>query len=186
MDLYYVTGNKLKVKLANQVFSKYGINVIQEDMDFDEIQSLDCEVVANTASKALANLLNKPVLKNDSGLFIDCLDGFPGALSKFCESNIKASGYIKLLEGIENRNCHWVEVLSYCEPGGEPVCFTSISSGTISEDVRETDYGYDFDKIFIPLGDTRTFSQMGEEEHVNFFNQDAYDKMALYLIENRK
>ena len=182
MDLFYVTGNDLKVKLAKEVFGKFGINIIQKNIETPEIQSLDCEEVANYSSSYAAEKLNVPVLKNDSGLFIDFLDGFPGALAKYAENTIKAEGFIKLLDGVENRSCYWVEVLSYCEPLKEPISFVSISKGTISQSVCEG-RGYDYDKIFIPLGDERTFSQMSEEEQIASFNQDAYLNLANYLIE---
>lgn len=180
MKLYYVTGNELKIKLAKKIFKDLDIEIVQENIDTPEIQSLDCEEVSKYSSKYAANLLGKPVLKNDSGFCIEELDNFPGALAKYCESTIGAQGYIRILEGKKNRNCFWVEVLSYCKPNEEPITFTSISYGTISDEVREG-RGYDFDKIFIPDCDTRTFSQMSEEEQINYFSDEAYLKLYNYL-----
>ena len=180
MKIYYVTGNELKIKLAKSIFEKNGVEVIQEDIETPEIQSLDCKEIADYSSKYAANLLNKPVLKNDSGFFIEALDGFPGALAKYAEDKIKADGFIKLLEGKDNRKAYWVEILSYCEPGGNPVSFASYSYGKIANEVHEG-IGYDYDKIFIPEDDTRTFSEMSEEEHIAFFNQDAYLGLLDYL-----
>ncbi len=180
MKIYYVTGNELKMKVAKSIFEKHDIEVIQEDIDTPEIQSLDCKEVAEYSSKYAANLLNKPVLKNDSGFFIEALDGFPGALARYAEDTIKADGFIKLLEGKDNRNAYWIEVLSYCEPGKDPISFTSRSDGYISDVVKEG-RGYDYDKIFIPKNDNRTFSEMSEEEQIAFFNQDAYLKLLEYL-----
>lgn len=185
MIVYYVTGNELKVKLAKSIFEKRGVEVIQEDVDTPEIQSLDCKEVAEYSARYAADLLNKPVLKNDSGFFIEALDGFPGALAKYAEDTIKAEGYIKLLEGAKTRKAYWIEVLSYCEPGGKPVSFTSRSDGYISDKVYEGE-GYDYDKIFIPENDNRTFSQMTEEEHISFFNQDAYLQIIDYLDKQKK
>ena len=176
----YVTSNDLKIKLARASFGKCNIEVIQKSIETPEIQSLDCKEVANYSSKYAANLLGIPVIKNDSGLFIDELDGFPGALSKYAENTLKAEGFIKLLKGAKTRSAHWIEVLSYCEPGSEPVCFESISYGSISDHVIEG-RGYDYDKIYIPSGDTRTFSQMSEEEQISTFDTSAYIKLANYL-----
>lgn len=180
MKIYYVTGNDLKMALAKSIFEKEGVEVIQEDIDTPEIQSLDCEEIANYSSKYASKLLNKPVLKNDSGFFIEALDGFPGALAKYAEDKIKAEGFIKLLEGHNNRKAYWIEVLSYCEPGKEPVSFISKSNGYIADRVHKG-RGYDYDKIFIPENDFRTFSEMSEEEHIAFFNQDAYLQLLDYL-----
>ena len=185
MKIFYVTGNELKVKLAKSIFEKEGVEVVQENIDTPEIQSLDCEEVAEYSAKYAANLLDKPVLKNDSGFFIEALDNFPGALAKYAEDTIKAEGYIKLLNGVKNRNAYWIEVLSYCEPGKDPVSFTSKSYGTISKEVREG-RGYDYDKIFIPINDNRTFSEMSEEEQLSFFNQEAYLKLLDYLSNKKK
>lgn len=180
MKIYYVTGNIGKIHLANQIFKNSDVEIEQIDIDTPEIQSLDCKEVAEFSAKYAADLLNKPVLKNDSGLCIESLDNFPGALAKYCEDTIKADGYIKLLDGKTNRNCYWVEVLAYCKPGEEPVSFTSISKGKIADKVHEG-RGYDFDKIFIPENETRTFSEMTEEEQLSFFDQDAYFKLLDYL-----
>ena len=185
MKIYYVTGNELKVKLAKSIFEKYGVEVVQEDIDTPEIQSLDCKEIAEYSAKYACDLLNKPVLKNDSGFFIEALNGFPGALAKYAEDKIKADGFIKLLDGNDNRKAYWIEVLSYCEPGKEPVSFISKSDGYISDKVIEG-LGYDYDKIFIPENDTRTFSQMSEEEHIAFFNQDAYLDLLNYLNNQKK
>ena len=180
MEIYYVTGNELKIKLAKKIFNNLGVSIIQEDIDTPEIQSLYCEEVAKYSAKYAADKLNKAVMKNDSGFCIEELDDFPGALAKYCEDTIKADGYIKLLEGKENRNCYWIEVLAYCEPGSEPVTFTSISRGKIALEVHEG-RGYDFDKIYIPDGDTRTFSEMSEEEHISYFSDEAYIKLYEFL-----
>ena len=60
------------------------------------------------------------------------------------------------------------------------VSFESLSYGKISTKVVEG-RGYDYDKIYIPDGDTRTFSQMSEEEQINTFDTSAYIKLAEYL-----
>lgn len=184
MKVYYVTSNPLKMKLLTKVFDKYNIEVEQKNIETPEIQSLDCKEVAEYSAKYASELLNLPVIKNDSGLCIEYLDNFPGALARYAEETIKADGFIKLLEGQDNRNAFWVEVLSYATPLGEVVSFSSISRGTISDKVIEG-RGYDYDKIFIPLNDTRTFSQMSEEEQINAFDTSAYEELALYLTKKK-
>ena len=65
MEIYYVTGNELKIKLAKKIFNNLGVSIIQEDIDTPEIQSLDCEEVAKYSAKYAADKLNKAVMKND-------------------------------------------------------------------------------------------------------------------------
>ena len=129
MKIYYVTSNELKVKLARKIFEDYGIEVIQKNFEIPEIQSLDCKEVAEFSALYASSTFGIPVLKNDSGLSIDALGGFPGALAKYAEDTIKAEGYIKLLRGVKNRKAHWTEVLSFATPDGEVVSFESLSYG---------------------------------------------------------
>ncbi len=184
MKIYYVTGNKGKVDLINMIYKDMDIEVIQENIETPELQSLDCREVAKMSAEFAAKLLGKPVLKNDSGLVIDELNGFPGALAKYTEDTIGSEGYLKLLEGKKNRRCHWVEALAYCEPNKEAIVFESLSYGTISHEIRG-ERGDAFDKIFIPDGDTRTFAEMTTEEHLKSFDTKAYFEILKYLFKEQ-
>lgn len=180
MEITYVTGNKGKVELINLIYKDMGINIIQEDIETPEIQDADCKEVAKYSAKYAANLLNKPVLKNDSGLVIDALNGFPGAYAKYVEESLGDTGFLKLMEGNKNRKCYWVEALAYCEPNKEPVVFESISYGSIASESRG-DRGYPYDKIYIPAGESRTFAEMSVDEQLKTFDTSAYMDLLAYL-----
>lgn len=179
MKIYYVTGNKMKIDFVNMIFKDHDIEVIQEKMETPEIQSLDCEEVSKYSACYACDKLKKPVLKNDSGIIIPALNGFPGALTKYAEETLKAEGFLKLLEG-KDRSCYWVEVLTYKDVDKEPVCFTSYTYGKISDEIHEG-RGQEFDKIFIPDNDDRTFSCMSYEEHLACFDKKAYFDLLNYL-----
>lgn len=183
MEIVYVTGNKGKVELMNMIYKDMGVTVIQENMETPEIQSNDCKDIAKFSAEYAANLLGKPVVKNDSGLIIEELNGFPGAFAKYVEEMLGEEGFIKLMEGKTNRRCYWVEALAYCEPNHEPVVFESLSYGTIATEARGT-RGFPYDKIFIPDGDNRTFAEMSEEEQLKCFDNKAYMELLKYLMQN--
>lgn len=185
MKINYVTGNKGKVKLARMIFKDMDVEIIQCDIETPEIQDLDCKVVAAASAKYAAGKLGKPVLKNDSGLFIEALNGFPGALAKYTEPTIKRDGYIRLMEGIENRRCYWSEALAYAMPGEEPVVFESLSYGSIAKSPRGN-RGDEFDYIFIPEGSARTFAEMSVDEQLKCFDTSAYIKLLEYLDTAKK
>lgn len=183
IKINYVTGNAGKVKLAKMIFKPLGVDVIQCDMETPEIQSESCLDVASVSAEYAANLLKTPVLKNDSGLWIEALNGFPGVYAKYAEATLKADGFIRLMEGIENRRCYWVEALAYAEPNHEPIVFESRTYGYIASSVRRG-RGEEYDYIFIPEGDTRTFSEMSEEEQLKCFDTKAYEDLVNYLNNN--
>ena len=180
MKITYVTGNWAKIKSANQFLNPLGIEIDNVKMDTIEIQADTTEEVAKYSAKWASEKLKCDVLKNDSGLYIEALNGFPGVYTRYADETIGEDGVLKLLEGVENRKAYFIEVLAYCEYGKEPVTFTAYTRGTIAKEKRG-EYGWSWDFIFIPEGETKTLGCFPDEERFSFWGHDAYEKLADYL-----
>ena len=180
MKITYVTGNQFKIALAQKILNPLGVEVLQKKIDCPEIQNNDIREVSKFSAKYAANELKCPVIKNDSGLIIDALKGFPGPYTSYIEHTITEDGIIKLLNGVENRDAYFLEIISYCEPNQEPVSFESKTLGTISKN-KKGDFGWSFDKIFIPKGETRTLAEISDDERWKFWSDDAYLQLKEYL-----
>jgi len=178
----YVTGNWAKIASAKQALEPLGFEVDNIKMETPEIQSDDVPEVSKYSAKWVAEKLNKPVLKNDSGLFVKSLKGFPGVYTRFVDETLGEDGLLKLMEGIEDRSAYFKESIAYCEPGKEPVVFEGITKGVIDTKKSGT-YGWSWDFIFIPEGENQTLGCFPDEERWNFWSQDAYKKLAKYLEE---
>ncbi len=75
--LLFVTGNAGK---AREVAAILGTAVERLDLELPEIQALDvAEVVRHKAATAFARA-GRPVVVEDTGLYLDALGGLPGAL----------------------------------------------------------------------------------------------------------
>lgn len=81
----YVTGNWAKVKSAKQMIEPYGIEIDNIKMETTEIQADSVEDVAKFSAKEASEKLKCSVLKNDSGLFIEALNGFPGPYTHYAD-----------------------------------------------------------------------------------------------------
>ena len=176
----YVTGNKAKIDSANTVLEPLGYEIDNIKMETPEIQSDDVVEVSKYSAKWAANELGIPVLKNDSGLFVEALNGFPGVYTHYVDDTIGEYGLLKLMEGLDNRNAYFKESLAYCEPGKEPVVFEGITKGRIDTKKSGT-YGWSWDSIFIPEGEEKTLGCFPDEERWNFWNLDYYKDLADYL-----
>ena len=176
----YVTGNWAKIASAKQALEPLGFNIDNVKMETPEIQADDVNEVAAYSAKWACEQLNKPVLKNDSGLFVEGLKGFPGVYTHYADDTIGEDGLLKLMEGMENRKAYFKESIAYCEPGKEPVVFEGITRGTIATEKSGT-YGWSWDFIFIPDGETKTLGNFPDEERWNFWSVDMYKKLAEYL-----
>lgn len=178
----YVTGNWAKIASAKQALEPLGFEIDNVKMETPEIQADDVNEVAIYSAKWASEKLNKPVLKNDSGLFVEGLKGFPGVYTHYADDTIGEDGLLKLMEGMENRKAYFKEFIAYCEPGKEPVVFEGITRGTIATEKSGT-YGWSWDFIFIPDGETKTLGNFPDEERWNFWSVDMYKKLAEYLKE---
>ncbi len=182
MEITYVTGNKYKIELAQRILGPLGINVLQKKIYCPEIQDNKIGNVSKFSAKYAANELKTAVIKNDSGLEIEALNGFPGPYTAYVEDTLTEVGILKLLNGVVNRKACFVEVISYCEPNKEPISFISKTEGYISEEKRG-EFGWSYDRIFIPSGEQKTLAEFNDEERWKFWSNDAYIQLKNFLEE---
>ena len=100
----YVTGNWSKILSAKNILEPLGIEVDNVKMETTEIQADTVEEVAMHSAKEASEKLKCAVLKNDTGLYVEALGGFPGPYTHYVDEKLGEDGLLKLLEGEENRN----------------------------------------------------------------------------------
>lgn len=176
----YITTNKFKVKLAKENLEPLGFEICAQAIECPEIQADTIEEVAKYSSKYASNFLKEDTLKNDSGLVIPGLGGFPSAYTKYAEKTIGEDGVLKLMEGMENREAYFLEVLAYTEYGKETITFTSKTEGTIAK-VKSGNDGWSWDFIFVPKNGDKTLASYPEDERWKFWDNKAYEQLAEYL-----
>lgn len=188
--LIYLTTNKFKMEEANEFFKKkYGFDLEIMDPDFEilEIQSDNCADVAKFSVKYACEKLGFPVLKSDSGLYIDCLGGLPGPYNHYFDKQIGVEKFLDLLKNEENRKARLEHCFAYCEPGCEPVVFTGGGTGTIAREPRGT-RGRWHDKFYIPDGENKTLSELRDidyEKESSYWG-DAKDQFAEWYSDKCK
>ena len=180
MKITYVTGNWAKIDSARQILEPLGFEIDNVKLDTVEIQADDVEEVAKYSAKWASEKLKCNVLKNDSGLFVEALNGFPGVYTHYADDTIGEDGLLKLLDGVENRKAYFKEALAYQEYGKEPVVFVGITRGTIAKEKSGT-YGWSWDFVFIPEGETKALGCFPDEERWKFWSLENYEKLAEYL-----
>lgn len=181
-DLIYVTGNESKIFSAKKLLEPYGINVIAKKIDCIEIQADKIEDVAIFSSRYACEQLKCPVLKNDTGLVIPALKGFPSAYTHYADDTIAEDGILKLMDGIEDRRAYFLECLAYTEPGKETKVFHSKTEGVL-DTKKSGQYGWSWDRIFIPNGQTKSMANFDDDARAKLWSDEGYKKLAEYLNE---
>lgn len=190
--VHFATTNKGKVDSLRSVLSPHGIEVIHENISLPEPRTDDLKEIARQKAAIAFETLQKPVIAQDSGFYIDSLNGFPRAFVNFALETIGVEGILKLVEE-KPRECEFRNCLAYFdEQLDKPVLFTSTATGYLAAKpqgkVPENAWS-DLWLIFIPTGKTKTLAEMNQKEYSTWratVHQDSYaSKFVRWFQENR-
>jgi len=152
----FVTSNVGKAEEAKKILSSVSIDIEHKDFEIPEPRGT-LEYIAMNKALYAYSVFKQPLFVEDSGLFIEALNGFPGSFSSFALKKIGPEGILKLLADQEKRSAYFKCVLAYVDNNGIKT-FIGISEGRISHSLRGSD-GFGFDPIFIPKGYSETFAE---------------------------
>ena len=163
-NICFVTGNKNKLREVQKLLLSYNLLSL-EDFDFsDDIPETEDTIEGNAFLKAdhIHKKFGVSCFSDDTGLFIESLDGQPGVMSaRFAGSNCNSEDNISLvlemLSGIENRKAFFRTVICLIV-NGKVNYFHGEVKGQISKE-KAGDKGFGYDPIFIPDGFDKTFSE---------------------------
>ena len=153
----------------------------------DVVEDADT-LVGNARLKAHAIMAatQMPALADDTGLFVDALNGEPGVhTARYAGVGATdADNRAKLLRELAGkpRDARFVTVALLCFPDGREIVAEGVCEGTIAESERG-ERGFGYDPLFIARdGDGRTFAEMTiEEKHVLSHRGRAFRALAAQL-----
>jgi len=179
--ILFATSNPHKVSEANETGKKHNINFKQIELPYPEIRDESVEKVASEGAKFVFNKIKKPVIVEDSGIFIDALNNFPGSYSAFVEKKIGNPGILKLLTGEKNRGAKFISAVGFCDAKGIVKTFTGTVYGKISNEIKGTG-GFGYDPIFIPENSELTFAENPELKNKISHRKIAVEKFCLFIM----
>lgn len=174
-EICFVTSNKNKLREAEGIL---GTGLEQLPLDLEEIQALDNRKVCESKARQAYSIAGKPIIVEDTALFIEEWKGFPGALIAWVIKTIGVGKLCKLLG--KERKAKARACVSYCD-GKTLRTFCGEIEGKISGEPRGRKR-FDWDRIFIPAGETRTFAEMSPEEKNGISHRKkAFEKLKRFL-----
>lgn len=195
MEIIFATNNENKTKEIRNIlgnsFSLLSLNDLNISEDIPENEPT---LEGNAVHKAryIYQKLKKDVFADDTGLEIEVLNGLPGVKSarfagenKSSEANIEK--VLNMMRESENRNARFRTVIALII-GGKEYLFEGIVRGRIIKEKRGR-LGFGYDPVFIPEGETRTFSEMPLDEKNKISHRAlAFKKLRqfLYMYEQTK
>jgi XTP/dITP diphosphohydrolase len=175
MEVLFATSNQHKVAEANKVAQEHLITFTQINVMYPEIRADSVRAVAEEGARHVYSQMGRAIMVEDSGLFIEALNGFPGAYSAFVMGKIGCDGILKLMDGVGDRRAKFVSAIGYKDAESEEV-FEGVVDGFITYEKRGT-HGFGYDPIFQPADSKRTFAE--DPKHKN---QVSHRRKATELL----
>ena len=192
------SGNKGKIKEIKSILSDLDLRVLSKD----ELGLKDLEVIedkntleGNAIKKAVEihKHTGGMVMSDDSGLFVDYLDGDPGVHSARyagIDGDDKANNKKLLRElldiSLEKRKAEFKTVIALVLEDGNIETVVGKCSGKIIFKEKGNN-GFGYDPLFVPDGYDKTFSELDEEiKNKISHRKDALEKLKEKLKELMK
>ncbi|KAG6000997.1 hypothetical protein E4U21_004790 [Claviceps maximensis] len=177
----FVTGNANKLREVKTVLEP-SIEVRSHPLDVEEIQGTIIEVTESKCRKA-AEIINGPVLVEDTALCFNALAGLPGPYIKWFLADIGHDGLNNLLAAYSDKSAEAVCTFGYSEgPGHEPIIFQGRCSGKIVPARGPLQFGWD--PIF--QYEDKTFAEMDEVEKTKISHRGkALEKLRQWLEQGK-
>lgn len=181
MKIMFVSGNMGKYKEVKEVLQRYGVEVSHVKKDKPEIDSDDLRKIATYAAKKLSAELKQVVLVEDTGLYFEAFNNFPGTRPKFVYKGIGLRGVLKLLDG-ENRSAYFMTIAALGWPDGKVQLFEGKVEGRIASKAQGIpDEHLPYNALFVPEGFDKTFAEMPEVKAKISQRVRAFEKVGEYL-----
>lgn len=183
MEIIFATGNSGKVEEMQPIFKDTDYSLKQQPAEIDEIDALDVEDVARRKARDAAEALNEDfVLVEDTGFYVEALNGFPGAKASFFDYTCGAENLLKLMEDEDDRKAYFKTAVALYHDG-EVEVFTGRMTGKIPDEPRgEAVEELPYNSIITPdHGDGKTLAQNPDLKDENFMRVEATEKFLNWL-----
>ncbi len=182
-QIIFVTGNRHKVVEAAAICAPRGIAIVQNNCGYPELQDDDVARVAAYGAEYMANRLNCALIVEDTGLYIDVLNGFPGPYAAYIYDTIGNTGILALMRdirGSDDRRATFRSIVGYCEPDMAPITFEGTVTGRIAYEERG-EGGFGYDPIFEIDG--VTFASMNDDAKNEVSHRaKSFEKFAEWFL----
>jgi len=171
-DLLLATHNLDKVREISALLQGLPLRIFTMD-DFPHLEPVEedrATIAGNAAKKALetARASRMLCLADDTGLFIDALDGDPGVFAarwagegcSYRDNRLKA---LRLMQGMADRRASFRTVMALAAPDGIIGCEEGRVEGQITTEERG-ERGFGYDAVFQLEGSDRTYAEMSDDE----------------------
>jgi XTP/dITP diphosphohydrolase len=191
--LLIATNNEDKIKEIKDMLRESGLDIkTLADLKIKVEVEEDKDSLEGNALKKAEEMWKKakiPCSADDTGLFVDALDGAPGVFAaRYAGENVTYKDnrrkLLRELEGVPTimRTAYFRTAVCYYYAKGKYELFDGVCEGKIILEERG-DSGFGYDAIFLPNGYYKTFAELDIEEKNRISHRaKAFNKFKDYIL----
>lgn len=136
-SIVFCTSNDLKFAIAQEVCSRYGVELYVQKINIEEVQSEDSKHIVSRKSQAAFTEIAQPVIVSDDSWAFVGLNGFPGPYMHSVDTWFTPDDFLRLTLPLENRQVILTQLLAYKDEKLEKI-FANELRGTLLKDLKGT------------------------------------------------
>lgn len=185
MAIKFITGNAHKFAEAKLIIP----DLEQLDIDLPEIQELDPEVIIREKLQAALaqNKAQGQLVVEDTGIYLEALNGFPGPLIKWYLQALGVEGIYRVTAALGNPKVSAKTIVGFVDTSkADPE--VKFFHGEVAGEIVSPRYNpnakdsFAWNPIFQPVGYTQTFAEMSvDEKNKISMRAIAFRKLQEYL-----
>lgn len=158
-----VTGNANKLAEAERIL---GCSLDSRAIDLPEIQSLSLDEVLEAKVLEAYRRAGRPVVVEETGLFLQAMGGFPGPLIKWMLDAMGAEGVARTALALGDPRASAICALAYHD-GERTLKGVGETRGFLLDGARGQ-HGFGWDPVFRPEESELSFAELSPEEKDHF------------------
>lgn len=162
-SILFATGNARKITEATHTLSPLGITIETTSVDTDEIQHHEPEYITKAKARAAFDLLQQPVVVQDTSWNIPALGGFPGGYMKDVANWWTPQDWTEIMTRHTDKTIYCLEHVVYYD-GITLKHFEASYKGTIVASPRG-EWGNSIEKVVCLYGD-KTLAEVHDTEGI--------------------
>jgi len=182
MELRFLSGNQHKIQETQTILGSAGAMVIPVNRKIHELQTDNVMALVRDKLIKAFQMVGRAVFVEHTGLHLVGLNNFPGGLTQVFWDTLEAEAFAALVNRLQSKVVVAKTTIGYCDGR----CF-HFFTGEIKGTVPVSPAGprdFQWDCVFIPDGDHRTFAEMGEEKNNHSMRRIALDAFVKFLGSN--
>lgn len=188
--IIFATHNENKVKEVASVLDGRFELLSLTGLGFEDTISEPYDTIEDNAkekARVIYEWAHQDCFAEDTGLFVNALDGEPGVHSARYAGDHDAAANMNMLlanlSGKQDRSACFQTAICLILNGKSHI-FVGRCDGVITDE-KKGNKGFGYDPVFVPDGSDKTFAEMGLEEKNKFSHRrKAIDKLTSFLLKN--